>query len=245
MTEFWQIGELAKETGLTVRTLHHYDEIGLLKPSSRTDSGYRLYRSSDVERLQQILSLRQLGFRLDQIRELLGGSKVSVQEIVHMQLDRLTEQMELHKNLEQKLRKLSIALASQKEISTERLLEIIEVMTKMEQHGFDPKFTDEEKARLEARREELGDEKIQEVEKEWPELISKMRVQMEKGAAHDDPGVQKLAMRWQELVQMFSGGDAQIESTLKEAYDQSPEFAAAMGLDQELFEYVENVISKL
>src|SRR6476620_1521247 len=61
--EALRVGELAKRTGLTVRTLHHYDEIGLLKPSLHT--GYRLYTATDVARLQQVLSLRQLGFSLE------------------------------------------------------------------------------------------------------------------------------------------------------------------------------------
>lgn len=63
----WRVGELAKATGLTVKTLHHYDEIGLLKPSGHTDAGHRLYTKRDLARLQQIVSLRSLGFALDQI----------------------------------------------------------------------------------------------------------------------------------------------------------------------------------
>ena len=51
-----KVGELARRTGLTIRTLHHYDEIGLLKPSLHTDVGHRLYRAGDVARLQQVLS---------------------------------------------------------------------------------------------------------------------------------------------------------------------------------------------
>ena len=62
----WKVGELAARTGLTVRTLHHYDAIGLLCPSGRTGSahgsGHRLYTGADVERLHQILCLKQLGF---------------------------------------------------------------------------------------------------------------------------------------------------------------------------------------
>ncbi|MEA2488332.1 MAG: hypothetical protein QOH21_124, partial [Acidobacteriota bacterium] len=57
----WKIGELAKRTGVSVRTLHHYDEIGLLTPSHRTESGHRLYGREEVIRLQQIVSLRQVG----------------------------------------------------------------------------------------------------------------------------------------------------------------------------------------
>jgi DNA-binding transcriptional MerR regulator len=69
--EALKVGELAKRTGLTVRTLHHYDEIGLLKPSLHTEAGYRLYTRGDVARLQQVLSLRQLGFALEEIRDCL------------------------------------------------------------------------------------------------------------------------------------------------------------------------------
>ena len=69
--EALKVGELAKRTGLTVRTLHHYDEIGLLRPSLHTESGHRLYTLRDLARLQQIVSLRQLGFSLDQVRECL------------------------------------------------------------------------------------------------------------------------------------------------------------------------------
>jgi DNA-binding transcriptional MerR regulator len=49
-----KVGDLARRTGLTVRTLHHYDEVGLLKPSGRSDAGYRLYSQADVQRLHGI-----------------------------------------------------------------------------------------------------------------------------------------------------------------------------------------------
>ena len=61
------VGELAKLTGITVRTLHHYDEIGLVVPSQRTPAGYRLYDDRDVIRLQQVLLFRELGLPLDEI----------------------------------------------------------------------------------------------------------------------------------------------------------------------------------
>ncbi|MDQ4027695.1 MAG: MerR family DNA-binding transcriptional regulator, partial [Actinomycetota bacterium] len=62
----WKIGDLARETGLTVRTLHHYDEVGLLRPSARTEAGHRLYDENGVKRLYRILALRQIGLRLDE-----------------------------------------------------------------------------------------------------------------------------------------------------------------------------------
>ncbi len=59
-----QVSELA---GITIRTLHHYDSIGLLSPKLRTESGYRLYEDADLERLQQIMLLKELGLGLDEI----------------------------------------------------------------------------------------------------------------------------------------------------------------------------------
>ncbi|MBE7176296.1 MAG: MerR family transcriptional regulator [Mucilaginibacter polytrichastri] len=58
--------------GISVRTLHHYDRIGLLKPGRRTDAGYRLYGQNELLRLQQILFYRELGFALGDIKEMIS-----------------------------------------------------------------------------------------------------------------------------------------------------------------------------
>src|SRR4051794_41392197 len=63
MTSLRRIGEVPAATGLTVRTLHHYDEIGLLAPSGRSEAGYRLYADDDVRRLYRIVAFRPPGFR--------------------------------------------------------------------------------------------------------------------------------------------------------------------------------------
>jgi methanethiol oxidase len=70
----WKIGELALLTGLTVRTLHHYDEIGLLRPSRRTPAGHRLYDAGDVQRLYQVVRLRELGLPLTAINAVLDSA---------------------------------------------------------------------------------------------------------------------------------------------------------------------------
>ena len=64
-----KVGELARQTGLSVRTLHYYDEIGLLSPSQRTGSGHRLYTAGDIVRLRQIKSLQHLGFTSREVRD--------------------------------------------------------------------------------------------------------------------------------------------------------------------------------
>lgn len=66
-----KINEVAKLTGVTVRTLHYYDEIGLFKPSRTSESGYRIYDSGDLEKLQQILFFRELDFPLSEIKEII------------------------------------------------------------------------------------------------------------------------------------------------------------------------------
>ena len=73
MKKIWKVGELAKITGLTVRTLRFYDQIGLFSPSEHSDAGHRLYNEADLSRLQQILSLKELGLTLEEIRSIVTG----------------------------------------------------------------------------------------------------------------------------------------------------------------------------
>lgn len=90
------VGEVSELAGVTVRTLHHYDEIGLLSPSERSDAGYRLYSHEDLERLQEVLVWRQLGFSLQGIKALLdepgydrGSALERQRELVQHDLERL------------------------------------------------------------------------------------------------------------------------------------------------------------
>src|SRR5580765_3510506 len=97
--EALKVGELAKRTGLTIRTLHHYDEIGLLRPSLHTESGHRLYTAADVARLQQVISLRQLGFALEEIGACLNQADFSPLEVIRLHVERLREQSALQRGL--------------------------------------------------------------------------------------------------------------------------------------------------
>lgn len=77
----FKIGDVAKKTGVSIRSLRHYDEIELLIPSGQTASGYRLYSEDDIMRLQQIVSLKQMGFKLKKIQTMLDDDAVSLQVI--------------------------------------------------------------------------------------------------------------------------------------------------------------------
>ena len=93
----WTVGQVADLFGVTVRTLHHYDEIGLLVPSGRSAAGYRLYTDADLTRLQQVVVYRRLELPLDEIRELLDGGEDAVEHLrrqrdaVMSRLDELSE----------------------------------------------------------------------------------------------------------------------------------------------------------
>src|SRR5579884_1674297 len=83
----YRVGEFAALTGVSIRTLHHYDRLGLLRPSSRSEAGYRFYRAHDLLRLQQILTLRYLGFSLGSIGELLDRPDFDLEASMRIQGD--------------------------------------------------------------------------------------------------------------------------------------------------------------
>ncbi len=85
------VGSVARLAGVTVRTLHHYDEIGLVVPAGRTDSGYRTYGVAEVERLQEVLFFRELGFSLETIREIVGGPSYNREAALEQQRELLEE----------------------------------------------------------------------------------------------------------------------------------------------------------
>jgi DNA-binding transcriptional MerR regulator len=130
--EALKVGELARRTGLTVRTLNHYDEIGLLKPSLHTESGHRLYTAGDVARLQQIVSLRQLGFSLEEVRDCLHRPDFSPLDLLGLHVARLRERIELERKLCERLEAIAAHVRAAGEVSAEEFLRTIEVRTMME-----------------------------------------------------------------------------------------------------------------
>lgn len=233
----WKVGELAKRTGLTVRTLHHYDAIGLLRPSHRTAADHRLYAEADIARLQQIQSLRQLGFSLAEIRDALDRRGLSRQQVLELHLSRLRDQIELQQRLYRRLAAIAGRLAAAEEVSVAELTQAMEEMKMYEKY-----FTPEQMDELQQRGREVGPERIREVEAEWPRLIAEVRAEMEKGTDPSEPRVQELARRWTGLVREFSGGSPGIEKSVATMYRQEPGAMQKSGLDSGVFEYVNRAI---
>src|SRR5206468_11104917 len=88
------VGEVARLAGITVRTLHHYDRIGLLSPSERTATGYRVYTASDLDRLHQVLVYRELGFPLEEVATLLDDASADPEAHLRRQHALLRDRLE-------------------------------------------------------------------------------------------------------------------------------------------------------
>ncbi len=152
----WRIGELARETGLTVRTLHHYDQLGLLSPLSRTDGGHRCYTSGDVRRLHRIVALRSLGISLEEIGTLLDGEPDPT-GLLRRQLEVVEECIRKASDLRARLLDVLNNLGRNAEPSARQLLQLIEETVAMNEPMTPEQFA-ELKEELERQVRELGDE---------------------------------------------------------------------------------------
>jgi MerR family transcriptional regulator, thiopeptide resistance regulator len=126
--EHWKVGALAQVTGLTVRALHHYDHIGLLTPSARTDAGHRVYSAADVARLYRISLLRRLGFPLGQIASMLDDPQWQLQTAVHRHLDHTRHRAAAAARLCARLAKMAAELDRRQDPSPGQLLSALEEM---------------------------------------------------------------------------------------------------------------------
>lgn len=129
----YTVGEVARLARITVRTLHHYDEIGLLVPSQRSESGYRLYTAEDLTRLHQILLFRALGFSLESIRGLLDDPRADRRRALQEQRQALLDRIEQTRSLIAAVDDALRALDGGVEMDAEKLFE-----------GFDPSQYEEE-----------------------------------------------------------------------------------------------------
>jgi DNA-binding transcriptional MerR regulator len=221
-----QVGELARRTGLTVRTLHHYDAIGLLKPSLHTEAGYRLYTAGDISRLQQVLSLRQLGFSLDEVRGFLDQPGWSPLEVLDLHVARLRGQIEVQRQLCERLEALALHCRAAGEVSADEFLHAIEEMTMLDTMA-DKYFTAEQQKLIKESRARAGQDELERMQQEWAELIALIRAEMDTGTDPAAANVQSLVRRWQELVDRSTAGDPAMQQALKRLWEEQGDTLAA------------------
>jgi MerR family transcriptional regulator, thiopeptide resistance regulator len=127
----WKVGALAKVTGLTVRALHHYDEIGLLKPSARLTGGHRLYDADDVARLYRIVRLRQLGLPLSQVADVLAEPEWQLAPAIDRHLAEARHRAAMARRIRARLATIATVLAQQKHPSPQEMFATVEEMISM------------------------------------------------------------------------------------------------------------------
>lgn len=220
-----KVGELAKKTGVSVRTLHHYDEIGLLVPSGKTEAGHRVYLEPEIRRLQQILSLKALGFSLDHIKDLLDGQRLTLQAALSMHLEHLQKEVAERQKLIDEVKTMADKINSiGEEPSVEELLDLIEATTMFEKY-----YTAEQLTTLQKLAEDMGEEAMKKSQDDWTQLIAEVKSEMDKGTDPKSERVQDLARRWQDLINQFTGGDPGIAESLRKMYAQEGTVKASRG----------------
>jgi MerR family transcriptional regulator, thiopeptide resistance regulator len=234
-----RIGEVARASGLTVRTLHHYDAIGLLVPSERSEAGYRLYSDGDVRRLYRILALRGMGFPLEEIAATLVREGEDPRAAVRRHLERIDGQLRLAGQLRARLTRILDVLDRTDEPSGDQFIDAIEVMTRMERY-----YTPEQLEQLGKRAEALGDAGMQRAQDDWAALIADVEAERAAGTDPADARLDPLVERWTELIGQFTGGDPGIKASLQAMYDtEGPERASHGAMPAATMEYAGRAIA--
>src|SRR5918999_442833 len=186
-----RIGEVARATGVTVRALHHYDEIGLLVPSGRSESGYRLYSGADVGRLYRIRALQGMGFTLAEIGDELLRDGEDPRPALRRHIERIDERLRLAERLRSRLTDILETLDRAGEPTGQMFIDAIEVMTRMERY-----YTPEQLERLAERPDAFGDEGRARAQGDWTRLPPEAGAERQAGPDPADPRLTPLVERW-------------------------------------------------
>ncbi len=226
-----KVAAVARRTGVSVRTLHYYEEIGLLKPSGRTSSGHRLYTPADIQRLQQIRSLQQIGLSLTDIGDCLAGD-IDPRQVVADHLTRVVEQRESLERLEAQLRQLAHQLdrgAPGDAQTTETLLNALELITM-----YDKYFTPQQQERLKAHADK-GEEVV-------TPIIQQLEAARKRGLPPSSDEVQGLWQRFQEAVESVTGGDDAMKEAVFKLLHSEQSARQEHGISEELFAYLGSIV---
>jgi DNA-binding transcriptional MerR regulator len=211
-----QAQEFAARAGVTVRTLHHYDRLGILKPSHRTAAGYRLYGERDLARLQQIVTLKFIGLSLKQIKELLAQGEFDLQTTLRFQRQVIEEKRRRMDMAVEAIRKAESVMSMSGQLDWEALKKIIEVINMQHNMEWIKKYYTEEQLADLARRG--TPEVLERGQRDWAALIKDVQAAVSAGVDPGSDEAQQLAGRWQKLIEEFTGGDPGIAENLRKLY---------------------------
>ncbi|HUR90068.1 MAG TPA: MerR family transcriptional regulator [Ramlibacter sp.] len=234
----YSIGELAKRCGVTVRALHHYEKLGLLRPSGRTGSGYRRYDDRDVHRLHRILAYRQLGVALKDIGAQLAAEGPSLQSVLAQQLAAARQESERLQRVISLIERLMSAQAGMGDVSlADELMELMNAMQTLEQH-----FTPGELSTLKSIRDEMSAQARDRARIELRELLAAFTAAQQSGVDVRDAQVCGLARRWQALGAP-AAQHAALRAKARELIDSAPAFRMASGISPQLKDYIDRAVA--
>lgn len=208
--ELMTVGQLAAKLGITVRTLQYYDKEGLMQPSERSEGGRRLYTNKDMVKLHQILSMKYLGFSLDDIRKCLISLDTPEQvtavlneqaAIIKEKISNLTEALSAIEILQEEIRHIN-------KVDFNKYAEIIELLRLKNENYWIAKFFDDKT--LAHIKNKYTEESAKELIKTWHSLCDEIAVLKSKGSAPESTEGQKIAKEWWSMVMEFTGGDMQM-----------------------------------
>ena len=219
MKKNYLIKEFADLTNVTVRTLHYYDQVGLLKPSFQKANRYRVYTETDLLKLQQVVTLKFMGFSLDQIRTLLNSKGYEAAKALRVQAGAVKDEIARLREASRALEQVLNLLETKGRIHREKLIKILEVI----QMGEDVKKTWHEKFFTEAELKEFKEvgkkytpEMLKAYQDRWAALIEEVKSNLKADPAS---GIaQSLAKRWKELLDEAYGDHPQLKARIGEAY---------------------------
>ncbi|HTC94997.1 MAG TPA: MerR family transcriptional regulator [Terriglobales bacterium] len=219
MSKLYRVHEFAEVAGVTVRTLHHYDRLGLLEPR-RTAAGYRVYTLPDLERLEQIVALKFVGLPLKQIKTLLDRKDaLQLPEALHMQRTVLEERRRLLERAIGAIESVEKVLQSGKPADAALLKKIIEVIEMQTNRDSMKKyFSDEAWAKWNQLQERSTLKARKRMSQAWLGLLREIETALNR---KEDPAGRKaqiLATRWMHLSDRISGGDLGIKTGRRKAW---------------------------
>lgn len=215
----WKAQEFARLAGVTVRALHHYDRLGLLPPSGRSEAGYRLYGECDLERLQQIVTLKFIGLSLQQIRNFLRRPDFDLRRALAAQRGVLEDQRQRLGRAIRAIAAAEAAIGQRGAAGPEAFRKIIEVMAMATNKDWMGKYyNDAARAKIAARAKTWTAEQQAESTRAWAALIAEVEAAAKAEEDPAGPTAQQLAARWRGLVQGFTGGDPEVQAGLNRLY---------------------------
>ena len=217
MNQQYQVQAFARLAGVSVRTLHHYDRMGLLK-ARRTRAGYRVYQLRDLARLEQVVALRFLGLSLKQIGVLLDRD-LPLADTLRMQRLVLEEKRKLLD------RAIAVLRQAEERPDAAMLKKIIEVIAMQNNTEWMKKYSTESAwSKIQERGARWTPELQERVSREWTQLFQ----DVEKALGEDPAGAraQALAARWQALLEEFTGRDPEIAQSARNLYADSANWPA-------------------